>query len=83
MPDSGGNNNQRRAKYPNSFLFGIFSGVMLSMASRRAAYEPMHARPFGYIQVGLVLGVSCYYYDYWRRRAIEEVLYNEEKMRYH
>ena len=49
MPDSGGNNDQRRAKYPNSFLFGVFTGVMLNMAARRAAYEPMHARPFAYL----------------------------------
>ena len=27
--------------------------------------------------------MSIWYYDYWRRRAIEEVLYADEKRRYH
>ena len=32
---------------------------------------------------GLVLAVGVWYYDYWRRRAIEEVLYADERRRYH
>ncbi len=64
------------------------------MMTRLATYEPLAASnynfidnicagPFSYLATGAVLGVSIWYYDYWRRRAIEEVLYAEEKRRYH
>ena len=43
----------------------------------------MHLGPFSYLSTGLVLGVSIWYYDYWRRRAVEEVLYADERRRYH
>ena len=32
---------------------------------------------------GAALGITIWYYDYWRRRAVEEVLYAEERQRYH
>lgn len=69
--------------YPNSFLFGVFCGVFLNMGARMGSYEPLHARPFSYITTGLVLGFGMYYYDYWRRKAIEEVMVAEERFRYH
>ena len=53
------------------------------MVSRAATYEPLSARPWSYLSTGLVLGVGIWYYDYWRRRAIEEVLYADERRRYH
>ena len=53
------------------------------MASRMGSHEPLHARPFSYITTGLTLGVMIFYYDYWRRRAIEEIMYAEEKHKYH
>jgi hypothetical protein len=45
--------------------------------------EPLCARPFSYLRVGLVFGLSISYWDYWRRTALEEVLYAEDKRRYH
>ena len=53
------------------------------MVTRVATYEPLAARPFSYLATGAVVGVSMWYYDYWRRRAIEEVLYADERRRYH
>ncbi len=53
------------------------------MITRAATYEPMAARPFSYLATGAVVGFSMWYYDYWRRRAIEEVLYADERRRYH
>ena len=53
------------------------------MVTRVATYEPMAARPFSYLATGAVVGFSMWYYDYWRRRAIEEVLYADERRRYH
>ena len=53
------------------------------MASRMASFEPLHARPFSYLQTGLIVGFIIFYYDYWRRRAVETVLKGEENYRYH
>lgn len=70
-------NQEKRNRYPNSFLFGVFSGVFMNMATRMGTHEPLHARPLSYITTGLSVGVVIFYYDYWRRRAVEEVLYGE------
>lgn len=29
------------------------------------------------------MGFIIWYYDYWRRRAVEEILYSDERRRYH
>ena len=63
---------------------------------RPFTYEPLSASniqlncyllniigPFSYITTGLVMGFGMFYYDYFRRRAIEEVMYSEERKRYH
>ena len=76
-------NKGRKNKYPNSFLFGCVSGVILNMCSRVGSQEPLHARPFTYITTAMVMGVGIFYYDYWRRRAIEEIMYGEERHKYH
>jgi len=39
--------------------------------------------PFSYLSCAMIGGVSIWYFDYWRRRALEEVLYSEERRRYH
>jgi hypothetical protein len=65
--------------YPNAFLYGTSAGIMLNFMSRIGSQEPVSARPFSYISTGLVLGVTIWYYDYWRRRAMEEVMVGEEK----
>jgi hypothetical protein len=64
--------------YPNSFLYGTTAGIVLNIISRIGTHEPLSARPFSYISTGLVLGFSIWYYDYWRRRAMEEVMIGEE-----
>ena len=67
----------------DSYVFGFAAGILLNVATRAATYEPLSARPWSYLATGAVLGFSVWYYDYWRRRAIEEVLYADERRRYH
>ncbi len=67
----------------DALAFGFTAGVILQMVTRIGTYEPLAARPWSYLATGAVLGVSIWYYDYWRRRAIEEVLYADERRRYH
>ena len=74
IPDEVG---EKRNKYPNSFLFGVFCGVIMNMGTRMGTHEPLHARPFSYATTGLTMGFMLFYYDYWRRRSIEEVMYGE------
>ncbi len=66
----------------DSALFGFAAGVLLNVCTRAATYEPLAARPWSYLATGTFLGFSIWYYDYWRRRAIEEILYAEERRRY-
>ena len=70
-------------KYPNAFLFGCITGGVLQMAIRAGTMEPLAARPFSYLRVGLFFGVTISYWDYFRRTAMQEVLYAEENQRYH
>ena len=65
-------------KYPNAFIFGTVTGAVLQMATRSGTMEPLCARPFSYLRVGLFFGVTISYWDYWRRTALQEVLYAEE-----
>ncbi len=67
----------------DSLVFGFSAGIVLNMITRAATYEPLAARPWSYLATGAVIGVTVWYYDYWRRRAIEEVLYADERRRYH
>ena len=66
----------------DSFIFGFATGALLNVATRAATYEPLAARPWSYLSTGLFFGVTIWYYDYWRRRAIEEILYSDERRRY-
>lgn len=70
-------------KYPNAFIFGCSAGMLLQFITRSATMEPLSARPFSYIRVGLVFGCLISYYDYWRRTALEQVLYSEDRTRYY
>ena len=72
-----------RNRYPNSFLFGFTGGVFLQMVTRMGSHEPLAARPFSYLTTGLVLAVGVWYYDYWRRRAMEDIMIAEQQRRYH
>ena len=53
------------------------------MVVRQGTVEPLSARPFAYLRTGLAMGLMIGYWDYWRRTALEEVMYAEEKNFYH
>ncbi len=63
-------------------IFGFATGILLNVTTRAATYEPLAARPWSYLATGVFFGVTIWYYDYWRRRAIEEILYADERRRY-
>ena len=44
--------------------------------------EALSARPLSYLKVGLIFGSVMWYWDYWRRAALEHVLEREDKLRY-
>lgn len=69
-------------KYPNAFIFGLVTGGCLQLATRAGTMEPLCARPFSYLRVALFFGVTISYWDYWRRTAMQEVLYAEDQQRY-
>ena len=46
-------------------------------------YKSLILGPWSYLCTGAVLGITIWYYDGWRRRAVEELLYSEERKRYH
>ena len=68
---------QKIHKYPNAFRFGLAFGFFVQLSTRVATKEPLFVRPFSYLTVPLFFGVMHSYYDWWRRTATEEVLYNE------
>ena len=51
--------------------------------TRVATKEPMAARPFSYLTVGLAWGLGMSYYDWWRRCAIDEIMVVEKERNYH
>ena len=44
--------------------------------------EPLSARPLSYVKNALIFGGVMFYWDYWRRTALEHVLQREDQMRY-
>ena len=68
--------------YPNAFRFGCVAGVVMNLAGRPLNHEPLAARPFSYVRTALFFGMAFSFYDYWRRNALEDCLYSEEKQRY-
>ena len=72
-----------KTRYPNAFLFGSIAGMVLQMVTRGSMGEPFSARPFAYLKFALIFGCGVSYWDYWRRCAMEQVLYSEEKIRYY
>lgn len=46
-------------------------------------WEPLAARPFSYLRMGLFFGVALSWWDYTRRCMIEQVMYQEEQKRYY
>jgi hypothetical protein len=62
--------NKQNLKYPNAFLFGCVTGAVMNMGTRAATMEPLCARPFSYLRVGLFFGLTISYWDYFRRTAL-------------
>ena len=69
--------------YPNAFRFGVVYGCFVQMMCRVGTREPMSARPFSYLTVGLFFGVASSYWDWWKRCATQEILYAEDESNYH
>ena len=44
--------------------------------------EPLAARPLQYLKMGVIFGASLWYWDYWRRIMMENVMEGEDKYRY-
>ena len=44
--------------------------------------EPLCARPFSYLRLGLFFGVAFHYWDYCRRVALEDVMRSEQRAKY-
>ena len=44
--------------------------------------EPLSARPFSYLRVGLFFGFAFHYWDWCRRVAMEDVMRSEQKQKY-
>ena len=65
---------QRIHKYPSGFRYGVAMGCFVQILTRVATKEPMCVRPFSYLTLGLVFGVTHSYYDWWRRCAIDEIM---------
>ena len=72
-----------RHKYPSAFRYGFGMGVCLQLVTRVVLKESYRSRPFSYLTVGLSTGFIFMYYDWFKRKAIEDVLYGEEEAQYH
>ena len=70
---------QQRLKYPSPFLFGLVTGGFLVAITRTGTMEPLCARPFSYLRVGLVFAVGLSWWDHTRRVAMEDVMRAEQK----
>ena len=58
-------------------------GFTIQFFTRMATKEPLSARPWSYLTLGLVCGGVYSYWDWWRRTATEEIMYGEDVMRNH
>ena len=72
-----------RLRYPNSFLFGAACGFAVQGGMRQFTMEPLAARPLAYVKFALVAGSMMWYWDYWRRAALEHILEREDKLKYY
>jgi len=50
---------------------------------RQYTMEPLAARPFAYIKMAVTAGAMMWYWDYWRRCALEQVMEREDRVRYY
>ena len=65
---------QPKLKYPSPFLFGLVTGSTLVALTRTATMEPLCARPFAYMRVGLFFAFTLSWWDHTRRVAMEDVM---------
>lgn len=73
---------QTRLRYPSPFLFGLVTGSTLVALTRTGTMEPLSARPFSYLRVGLFFAVTLSWWDHARRVAMEDVMRAEQKQAY-
>ena len=55
----------------------------MQLVTRSATQEPLCARPFAYLRMGLFFAVTIGYWDYFRRSALEQVMIAEESQSRH
>ena len=72
-----------KLRYPSSFLFGMACGFTTQMWMRMYTLEPLAARPLHYVRAALLAGITLWYWDYWRRCAMEHVLEREDRLKYY
>ena len=70
-----------KVSYPNGFLFGAITGIILQQKVRKYSHSKLSSKPIGYIRSALLMGTFFWYYNYWRRCALEGCLEREEKQR--
>ena len=51
--------------------------------ARIGTKEPLSARPFSYLTLGLTFGFLHSTFDYWKRISMEEILYAQNHNEYH
>ena len=61
----------------------MVTGATLQLVLRGGTMEPLSARPFSYLRLGLAFGVIASWYDYSRRVAMEDVMRAEQRQQYH
>lgn len=71
-----------KVKYHNGFVVGAILGLNLQMGVRAMSREPLSARPIAYPLTMLGFGAFFFWYDYWRRCALEEIMICESERRY-
>ena len=73
---------QPKISYPGSMLYGMTCSILLGIFTRRAAMEPLSARPFTYLKHGVILGLALKMFDHNRRLALEQVMIAEDDAKY-
>ena len=71
-------NEKPKLRYPSAFMLGVVTGCIQEAVVHKHCYEPLSARPFSYVRMGLIWGFGLMYFDYWRRNATEAVLHKNE-----
>ena len=74
---------KRIHKYPSAFRYGFAMGIFIQLSSRIGTREPLAARPFSYLTLGMGVGLFMTWYDHWKRISLEEVLYAQDAHQYH